>query len=201
MLPGSEEVQTRLLGQDRHLDCVLDALMLTGSLASSRIGRDISNCEDSELHETSSLFSTLDFNDFLCTERTGEAHSLFLNYPDVVHVPHGSRAQQPHRGFCVALRPLRVSNVMTSQDTAWKRLPDGRAADSPCRSRLTRSLRWLPASPGRTARGWGDSRGGSGALWVSGTFVQYAQPLASRSRTSWSRPTRGETHCEAGVEP
>ena len=107
----------RLLGQDRHLDCVLDALMLTGSLASSRIGRDVSDCEDPKLHQTSSLFSTLDFNDFLCTERTGEAYSLFLNYVDVVHVSRGSRAQQPHRGFRVASRPLRVSNVMTSQDT------------------------------------------------------------------------------------
>ena len=32
VLPGGEEVQTRLLGQDRHLDGVLDALVLTGAL-------------------------------------------------------------------------------------------------------------------------------------------------------------------------
>ena len=82
---------------------------------------------------------------------------------------------------------------MTSQDTAWVRLSDGRAADSPCRSRLTRSLWWLPASSGCTARGWGATGGGSGALWVGGAFVQYAQPLASRSRPSWSRPTRTDS--------
>ena len=29
--------------------------------------------------------------------------------------------------------------------------------------------------------------------------MQYAQPLASRSRPSWSRPTRGETQGGAGV--
>ena len=82
---------------------------------------------------------------------------------------------------------------MTSQDTAWVRLSDGRAADSPCRSRLTRSLWWLPASSGCTARGWGATGGASGALWVGGAFVQYAQPLASRSRPSWSRPTRAKS--------
>ena len=72
-------------------------------------------------------------------------------------------------------------------------LPDGRAAVSTCRSRLTRSLWRLPASSGRTARGWGATGGGSGALWVGGTFVQYAQPLASGSRPSWSRPTRAHS--------
>ena len=55
---------------------------------------------------------------------------------------------------------------------------------------LTRSVRWLPASPGCTARGWGATGGGLGVLRVRGAFVQYAQPLASRSRPSWSRPTR-----------
>ena len=79
---------------------------------------------------------------------------------------------------------------MTSQDTGWVGLPDGRAAVSTCRSRLTRSRWWLPASPGCTARGWGATGGGLGALWVGGTFVQYAQPLASGSRPSWSKPTR-----------
>ena len=68
-------------------------------------------------------------------------------------------------------------------------LPDGRAAVSACRSRLTRSLWWLPASSGCTARGWGATGGGLGVLVVGGAFVQYAQPLASGSRPSWSRAT------------
>ena len=78
---------------------------------------------------------------------------------------------------------------MTSQDTGWVRLPDGRAAASACRRGLSRSLWWLPSSSGCTARRWGATGGGLGALWVGGAFVQYAQPLASRSRPSWSRPT------------
>ena len=61
---------------------------------------------------------------------------------------------------------------------------------------LTRSVRWLPASPGCTARGWGATGGGLGVLRVGGAFVQYAQPLASRSRPSWSRPTRGRSRVE-----
>ena len=32
-----------------------------------------------------------------------------------------------------------------------------------------------------------------GALWVGGAFVQYAQPLASGSRPSFSRPTRADS--------
>ena len=43
-------------GKDRHLDSVLDALVLTGGLAGGRVGGDVSNREDSELHATSSLF-------------------------------------------------------------------------------------------------------------------------------------------------
>jgi len=82
---------------------------------------------------------------------------------------------------------------MTSQDTAWVRLPVGRAADSACRRGLPRSLWWLPASSGRTARGWGVTGGGWGALWVGGAFVQYAQPLVSGSRPLWSRSTRGDS--------
>ena len=138
VLPGGEEVQTRLLGQDCHLDGVLDALVLTGGLAGGRVSGDVSNREDSELYETSSLFSTLDFNDFLCTERTGEAYSLFLNYLDVVHVPRGSRALPPHRGFCVVSCLLGVSDVMTSQDTGGMGLPEGRAAAWACRRGLIR---------------------------------------------------------------
>ena len=58
---------------------------------------------------------------------------------------------------------------------------------------VPRSLWWLLASSGCTARGWGATGGGWGALWVGGAFVQYAQPLASRSRPSWSRPTRTDS--------
>ena len=60
----------------------------------------------------------------------------------------------------------------------------------PVGSGLPRSLWWLPALSGCTARGWGAIGRGLGALWVGGAFVQYAQPLASGSRPSWSRPTR-----------
>jgi len=56
-----------------------------------------------------------------------------------------------------------------------------------------RSLWWLPSSSGCTARGVGVTGRGWGALWVGGAFVQYAQPLASRSRPSWSRPTRADS--------
>ena len=60
------------------------------------------------------------------------------------------------------------------------------------------SLWWLPASSGRTARGWGATGRELGVLGVGGAFVQYAQPLASRSRPSWSRPTRGKTRANSG---
>ena len=72
-------------------------------------------------------------------------------------------------------------------------LPDGRAAASACRRGVPRSLWWLPASSGRTARGWDATGRGSGALRIGGAFVQYAQPLASGSRPSWSRPTRADS--------
>ena len=87
---------------------------------------------------------------------------------------------------------------MTSQDTDWVRLPDGRAAASACRSRLTRSLWWLPSSSGRTARGRGATGRGLGVLGVGGAFVQYAQLLVSGSRPSWRRPTRGKTRANSG---
>ena len=51
----------------------------------------------------------------------------------------------------------------------------------------------LPASSGCTARGWGATGGGLGVLVVGGTFVQYAQPFASGSRPSFSRPTRADS--------
>ena len=58
---------------------------------------------------------------------------------------------------------------------------------------LPRSLWWLTASSGCTARGVGVTGRGWGALWVVGAFVQYAQPLVSGSRPSWSRPTRADS--------
>ena len=77
---------------------------------------------------------------------------------------------------------------MTSQDTGGAGFPGARAA---ARSAgRVRSPRWLPASPGRNARGWGATGGGSCVLDVGRAFVQYAQPLASRSPPSWSRPSR-----------
>ena len=63
---------------------------------------------------------------------------------------------------------------------------------------VSRSLWWLPASPGCTARGWGATGGGLGVLVVGGAFVQYAQPLASGSRPSWSRATRGPSRASSG---
>ena len=77
---------------------------------------------------------------------------------------------------------------MTSQDTGGAGFPGARAA---ARSAgRVRSLRWLPASSGRNARGWGATGGGSCVLDAGRAFVQYAQPLASRSPPSWSRPSR-----------
>ena len=74
-----------------------------------------------------------------------------------------------------------------------RRERDVRAAASACRSGLTRSLWRRTASSGCTARRWGATGRGLGALGVGGTFVQYAHPLASRSRPSWSRPTRANS--------
>ena len=85
---------------------------------------------------------------------------------------------------------------MTSQDTGGVGVPEGRAAAWACRRGPARSLWWRPASSGCTARGWGATGGGLGVLRVGGVFVQYAQPLASRSRPSWSRPTRGRSRAE-----
>ena len=79
---------------------------------------------------------------------------------------------------------------MTSQDTGGAGLPGGRAAASVRQRGPARSLWWLPASSGRTARGRGATGRGWGALRVGGAFVQYAQPSASGSRPSWSRLTR-----------
>ena len=82
---------------------------------------------------------------------------------------------------------------MTSQDIGGVGLPAGGAAASACWRGLARSLWWLPASAGCTARGVGVTGRGSGVLRVGGAFVQYAQPLVSGSRPSWIRPTRGKT--------
>ncbi len=57
----------------------------------------------------------------------------------------------------------------------------------------SRSLWWLTVSSGCTARGWGATGGGLGVFRVGGAFVQYAQPLASGSRPSWSRSTRADS--------
>ena len=55
------------------------------------------------------------------------------------------------------------------------------------------SLWWLPSSSERTARGVGATGRGLGVLGVGGAFVQYAQPLVSGSRPSWSRPTHTDS--------
>ena len=81
---------------------------------------------------------------------------------------------------------------MTSQGISRVGLPDRRAAASACRSGLPRSLWQRTASSGCTARRWDATGGGLGALRVGGAFVQYAQPLASGSPPSWSRPTRAD---------
>ena len=80
-----------------------------------------------------------------------------------------------------------------SQDTGGVGLPGGRAAASACWRGLARSLWWLTASSGCTARGVGVTGRGLEVLRVGGAFVQYAQPLASRSRPSWSRPTHTDS--------
>ena len=65
---------------------------------------------------------------------------------------------------------------MTSHDTAWVPLPDGKAAASTCRSRLTQPLWWLPASSGCTARGWGATGRGSGVLQAGGPSCSTHNP-------------------------
>ena len=80
---------------------------------------------------------------------------------------------------------------MTSQDTGGTGFPGARAAARSAGRVRTWSPRWLPASPGRNARGRGATGGGSCVLHVGRAFVQYAQPLASTPPPSWSRPSRG----------
>ena len=72
-------------------------------------------------------------------------------------------------------------------------LPGEGAAALACWRGLARSLWWLPASAGCTARGVGVTGRGLGVLEVGGAFVQYAQPLVSGSRPSWSRPTHTDS--------
>ena len=55
MLAGGEEVEADLVGQLRHLDGVLDPLMLAGGLAGGGVAGDVSDGEDSELHGRSFL--------------------------------------------------------------------------------------------------------------------------------------------------
>ena len=75
----------------------------------------------------------------------------------------------------------------------WSGYAGRRTAASACRSGLAGSLWWLTASSGCTAREWGSTGRGSGVLGVGGAFVQYAQPLTSRSRSSWRRLTRADS--------
>ena len=75
----------------------------------------------------------------------------------------------------------------------WSGYAGRRTAASACRSGLAGSLWWLTASSGCTAREWGSTGRGSGVLGVGGAFVQYAHPLASRSRSSWRRLTRADS--------
>ena len=51
----------------------------------------------------------------------------------------------------------------------------------------------LRRRPGELHEGWGATGRGLGVLGVGGAFVQYAQPLVSGSRPSWSRPTRADS--------
>ena len=81
---------------------------------------------------------------------------------------------------------------MTSQDTGECVCQMGELLILPA-GEVPWSLWWLPASSGRTARGWGATGRELGVLGVGGAFVQYAQPLASRSRPSWTRPTRADS--------
>ena len=71
-----------------------------------------------------------------------------------------------------------------------RRERDGRAAVSTCRRGCPGRSGGCRRRLARTARGWGATGGGLGVLVVGGAFVQYAQPLASGSRPSWSRATR-----------
>ena len=50
MLAGGEDVETDLLGLERDLDHDPDPLFLGDGLARGRIGRDVADGEDSELH-------------------------------------------------------------------------------------------------------------------------------------------------------
>ena len=89
-----------------------------------------------------------------------------------------------------------TSESFGCHDVSRHRLGASARWESCCFSLLEgvpRSLWWLPASSGCTARGSGATGRGLGVLQVGGAFVQYAQPLASRSRPSFSRPTRADS--------
>ena len=66
-------------------------------------------------------------------------------------------------------------------------------SSAPSTAGWSRSSGMCPVSSGCTARGWGAAGGGVGVLRVGGAFVQYAQPVVSGSRPSWSRPTRADS--------
>ena len=118
---------------------------------------------------------------------TRESHDGCVNRART-RPPDLTRFHQP-------LRCLMTSESFGCHDISRHRWggPAGGGAASASRSGLTRSLWRCKALSGRNARGWGATGRGSGALWVGGAFVQYAQPLASRSRPSWSRPTHADS--------
>ena len=89
-----------------------------------------------------------------------------------------------------------TSESFGCHDVSRHRLGASARWESCCFSLLEgvpRSLWWLTASSGCTARRMGVTARGLGALRVGGAFVQYAQPLASGSRPSFSRPTRADS--------
>ena len=78
---------------------------------------------------------------------------------------------------CVVSWLLRVSGVMTSQDTGGVGLPDGGAVASACWRGQARLVWWLPASSGCTARGWGRHwRSGVGVLQEVGPSCSTHDP-------------------------
>ena len=111
---------------------------------------------------------------------------------DVVPRGRATRFEACARRSCVVSCLLRLSDVMTSHDTGECVCQMGELLILPAGG-VPWSLWWLPASSGCTARGWGATGRELGVLGVGGAFVQYAQPLASRSRLSWNRPTRAKS--------
>ena len=72
-------------------------------------------------------------------------------------------------------------------------LPDGELLHRPAGGGCPGHCGGFRHRPGELHEVWGVTGRGWGVLRVGGAFVQYAQPLASRSRPSWSRPTRADS--------